>query len=309
MNLKDNPLIKLFSRVNLINETDLKLFHKGTRDIKEITVLVDKESDSLILDKCVQDLDEYYSLNENYSKDEHFTLVENEYLKTPPLEDDYVRYGLYKEFLKNTSVLDFGCGKGGFLKLLKENNISNDLTGLELNQTNNKNINLEGINCLFDLNNSELKFDFIFLNHVLEHLENPISVLTDLLSRLNNKGKIIIEIPHGNDFLIKKSGLVSFKDFTFWSEHLCLYTEKFIRKLFNKLNINEYHISYRQRYNLNNHINWFKEGKPGGHKIEIFEGKILEDYNKNLIRNSQTDTLMIVIGQNSEKFSKNIFKN
>ena len=213
MNLKDNPLIKLFSRVNLINETDLKLFHKGTRDIKEITVLVDKESDSLILDKCVQDLDEYYSLNENYSKDEHFTLVENEYLKTPPLEDDYVRYGLYKEFLKNTSVLDFGCGKGGFLKLLKENNISNDLTGLELNQTNNKNINLEGINCLFDLNNSELKFDFIFLNHVLEHLENPISVLTDLLSRLNNKGKIIIEIPHGNDFLIKKSGLVSFKDF------------------------------------------------------------------------------------------------
>ena len=62
-------------------------------------------------------------------------------------------------------------------------------------------------------------------------------------------------------------------------------------------------------YNLNNHINWFKEGKPGGHKIEIFEGKILDDYNKHLVRNSQTDTLMIVIGDSSEKFSEKIFKN
>ena len=77
-----------------------------------------------------------------------------------------------------------------------------------------------------------------------------------------------------------------------------------------KLNFyNEYHISYRQRYNLSNHINWFKEGKPGGHEIKIFEGKILEDYNKHLIRNSQTDTLMNVIGNNCERFSNNIFKN
>jgi len=309
MKLKNNPLIKLFSEIDLINETALELFFKGTRDIKEINVLIDKESDALILDKCVHYLDEYYSLNEDYYKEENTTLIDGVYLNTSPLEDDCVRHNLYKEFLKNSSILDFGCGKGGFLRLLKENNVSNDLTGLELNQTNNKNINLGGINCLFDLNNSVSKFDFIFLNHVFEHLENPINVLTDLMSRLSNKGKMIIEIPHGNDFLIKKSGLDSFKKFTFWSEHLCLYTEKFIRSLFNKLNINEYHISYRQRYNLNNHINWFKEGKPGGHKIEIFEGEILEDYNKNLIRNSQTDTLMIVIGQNSKKFSNNIFKN
>ena len=309
MKLKNNPLINLFTEHNIIKETDLELFSKGTRDIKEINVLIDKNSDTLILEKCINDLDEYYTFNQDYSKDEDTTLIDDVYINTSPLEDDYVRYNLYKESLTNKSILDFGCGKGGFLRLLKQNNVSNDLTGLELNQTNNNNINLGGITCLFDLKNSVSKFDFIFLNHVFEHLDNPIKVLKDLTSMLSEKGKIIIEIPHGNDFLIKNSGLDSFKNFTFWSEHLCLYTEKFVRNLFSKLNINEYHISYRQRYNLNNHINWFKEGKPGGHEIKIFEGKILEDYNKHLIRNSQTDTLMIVIGNNCERFSNNIFKN
>ena len=309
MKLKNNPLIKLFSQLDVIKETDLELFYKGTRDVKEINVLIDKDSGALILEKCIKNLDKYYSLNQDYSKNENTTLINGVYINSSPLEDDYFRYNLYKESLINNSILDFGCGKGGFLKLLKENNVSNDLTGLELNQTNNKNLNLGGIPCLFDLKNSVSKFDFIFLNHVFEHLDNPIKVLNDMIYRLNDKGKIIIEIPHGNDFLIKKSDLDSFKNFTFWSEHLCLYTEKLIGKIFSKLNINEYHISYRQRYNLNNHINWFKEGKPGGHKIEVFEGKILDDYNKHLVRNSQTDTLMIVIGDSSEKFSEKIFKN
>lgn len=56
------------------------------------------------------------------------------------------------------------------------------------------------IECLFDLTNSNEKFDYIFLNHVFEHLDNPVGVLKDLVSRLNKGGKIIIEIPHGNDF-------------------------------------------------------------------------------------------------------------
>lgn len=309
MLLKQNPLIELFKKRQILSENDLELFHSGTRDIKEIDVLIHKQTECLILDKCLENLEKYYSQNENYSKGERYTLIENEFVKTPPLEDNLIRYDIYKEFLINSSVLDFGCGKGGFLELLQKNNISKDLTGLELNQVNNRNIRSIGIPCLYDLNDCDSTFDYIFLNHVFEHLENPIRVLEDLLSRLNTNGKIIIEIPHGNDFLIKKSEIDVFKDFTFWSEHLCLYNEKFIDKFFKIIGINDYHVSYRQRYNLNNHIYWFKEGKPGGHKKNLFTGSIIEDYNKYLIKQKETDTLMIVIGTDCEDFSKKVFKN
>lgn len=308
MKLKKNPLIKLFLELKILKEENLLLFHLGTRDIEEIKVLMDKESECLILDQCVEDLNDYYSLNENYSKEEHFTLIKDKYVETPPLEDDYRRYSFYNKFLKDSSILDFGCGKGGFLRLLKENNISQNLKGLELNKKNNENINLGGIECLFDLTNTTEKFDFIFLNHVFEHLDNPVGILKDLISRLNKEGKIIIEIPHGNDFLIKRSGLNSFRKFTFWSEHLCLYTEKFISSLFEKINLDEYTIFYKQRYDLNNHLNWFKEGKPGGHNKKIFKGHILDDYNSNLIKNCETDTLMIVIGEKSKVFCDNLIK-
>ena len=82
-----------------------------------------------------------------------------------------------------------------------------------------------------------------------------------------------------------------------------------IERLFKKMDIDEYTISYRQRYDLNNHINWFKEGKPGGHNKKIFNGQILDDYNKNLIYNCEADTLMVVIGEKSNVFCANLFKN
>ncbi len=59
--------------------------------------------------------------------------------------------------------------------------------------------------CYETIDENFYEFDFIFLNHVFEHLENPIIILENLFKILKNDGHIIIEIPHGNDFLIKNS--------------------------------------------------------------------------------------------------------
>lgn len=75
-----------------------------------------------------------------------------------------------------------------------------------------------------------------------------------------------------------------------------------------KINLDDYTIFYEQRYDLNNHLNWFKEGKSGGHNKEIFKGQILDDYKRNLIKNCETDTLMIVIGGKSKEFCDNLIK-
>ena len=206
MKLIKNPLINIFEK-KIIDKENLSLYFKGTRDVKDINVLIDKETGGLILDKSIDDLEKYYLENEIYSKEENITLIDESLVESPsPLdEDDTRRYELYKDELLGSSVLDFGCGKGGFLKNLKNNNISKDLYGLELNQVNNRNINSNGIKCVSHTHELKTKFDYIFLNHVFEHLTDPINVLKNLIKLLKKDGKIIIEIPHGDDFLIKKS--------------------------------------------------------------------------------------------------------
>lgn len=305
MKLKKNPLIDLLINNNLISNNDLEIYHKGTRDIKEINVLLDTNSGSLILENCTEDLKNYYDENKIYSSNKDETLVNNSLISTRPLEDDFRRVEMFSKILNDKKILDFGCGKGGFLRKIKEYKISNNIFGLELNKENRKNINQLGISCYETIDENLYEFDFIFLNHVFEHLENPITILENLFKILKNDGHLIIEIPHGNDFLIKNSEIVSFKNFTFWSEHICLYTKPLMKKILSHLKIKNYQISFFQRYCMNNHFYWFKEGKPGGHKkYNIFNDSIDTSYKKNLIDIEKSDTMFIVIGQNCSEISK-----
>ena len=305
MKLKKNPLINLLINNNLISNNHLEIYHKGTRDIKEINVLLDANSGSLILENCIEDLKNYYDENKIYSSKKDETLLNNSLITTIPLEDDIRRVEMFSKILNDKKILDFGCGKGGFLRKIKEDGISNNIFGLEINKKNRKNINQLGINCYETIDENLYEFDFIFLNHVFEHLENPISILENLFKILKIDGHLIIEIPHGNDFLIKNSEIVSFKNFTFWSEHICLYTKPLMKKILSHLKIKNYQISFFQRYCMNNHFYWFKEGKPGGHKkYNIFNDSIDKSYKKNLINIEKSDTMFIVIGQNCSEISK-----
>ena len=162
INLIKNPLIPLFEDFKILDFKKTELFHEGTRDVKQINVLIDNDSGSLILDKCVEDLDEYYLNNTIYTLEEHKTLLNDNFIDTPHLEDDIRRFESYQNELKDLNILDFGCGKGGFLKKIKQQNLSSNLTGIELNKINRKNINLFGIDCFSKLEEAKNKFDLIF---------------------------------------------------------------------------------------------------------------------------------------------------
>ena len=76
------------------------------------------------------------------------------------------------------------------------------------------------------------KYDYITMFHVLEHIPNSIEVLKKLKKLLKPKGKLIIEIPHAKDILFN---INEFKNFSLWSEHLVLHTEKSVEKILNTL--------------------------------------------------------------------------
>ena len=268
-------------------------------------VFQDKETKIIFLEKNIRGLN-YYKVSANKDKDriknlkKKFALIKikkktkNAIVKTPIIENDKRRYNQFKNLFFNKNLLDYGCGWGGFLREVKN---AKSLTGFEVRQEcldylkNKRNIKL--IKSLDKLNH---KFDIITLFHVLEHLSNPLDVLKKLKKTLKPNGKIIIEVPSANDFLLSINNLSSFKKFTLWSEHLMLHTEKSIRKFLTICGFKKVKILYYQRYNFENHLGWFINGEPGGH--EFFKGlvddKFKDQYIKFLKRSRKTDTLLAV---------------
>ena len=160
--------------------------------------------------------------------------------------------------------------------------------------------NIKKINLFQDLNSIDKKFDIITMFHVLEHLPNQISILKLLKNKLKKNGKIIVEVPHAEDFLILQNELREFKNWTFRTEHLILHTHNSLRKYLSKAGFKKIDIQFYQRYDFSNHLGWFLKRKPGGHDFykDIVKKKLNLSYVENIKNLKQTDTL-IAVAQNS----------
>lgn len=98
--------------------------------------------------------------------------------------------------------------------------------GIELQNEIRDFLNSSGFKVSNSINNIDTDFDIITMFHVFEHIITLLSFLKSLHNKLKPRGKIIIEIPHPNDALLKSFDLYSSKAFTLWSEHLILHTHK-----------------------------------------------------------------------------------
>ena len=279
--------MEYFINHNIISK-NVELFHNGTRDDININIYKDNTTEALVLDKKKEQ--NYFDKGLGYWNSDN--LIE---CRKKTYDDDIRRYNQLKNMNFN-KLLDFGCGNGGLLKIIKDNNKNKNIIGIELNlnilkyMNNNENIIVyDNINKV----NKESKIDIIMLNHVLEHLYDPIQVLKDIKKVMNKKTLLIIEVPHANDFLIHNYNCKEFKKFTFWSQHLILHTEKSLRRLLDLIGFSKIDIFYYQRYNIFNHLHWLSNGKPGGHKLTYFnDTELIKSYDNFLIKNKKTDTII-----------------
>ncbi len=208
-------------------------------------------------------------------------------------KDDLRRFNQWKKIIKNKSLLDFGCGAGGFLKLAKK--ITKKAEGVELDNIArfyNKEIEVKK-----NINDFKEKFDVITLFHVLEHLPDPIGFLKNLKKYLKTRGLVIVEAPNDDDALISYYQSQAFKDFTYWSLHLYSYNKKTLNMICRRAVFKSVKIGFFQRYSLANHVGWLKDGKPGGHNIywELNDEKLNELYQKQLEKINGCDTLIAVL--------------
>jgi len=166
-------------------------------------------------------------LNVNFSKDQLKDLYSNYYPRKNLGKEDFIIpqsedsiLGKVKSWINGdlgrgmfnvpikTTVLDVGCGFGESVAYHKKRGCNS--FGIDADS-----------NCLkpaewFDLNIKndtykksifgDVKFDYITLDQVLEHLSNPLLELENLSSDLSSDGKILISLPNYNSIWRKVFG-------------------------------------------------------------------------------------------------------
>lgn len=288
--MKKNKIIDSLINLNISSIESLKTFHIGTRDYDDLEVLRCKKSEVIVLSE-IKNNENYYKKNQIYNeKEEQFLLNGSKAYKN----DDFLRFKSYENLIKGKNLLDFGCSKGKFLKLANE--ITKKSVGIELEESNRENLNKIGIECFQSIEDLELKnFDIVTMHHVFEHLFDPVKTIKEISKVMKKNGLLIIEVPHAKDILLKTFNLNSFKNFTFWSEHLILHTKKSLQKFVTKDNYFKLHdIFGLQRYPLTNHFYWLVKGEPGGHEIfrSLNDKSFDKAYEKYLQKIDQTDTII-----------------
>lgn len=281
------------NRCPICNCENIKTIHNGTRDNPNIDVLKCEECEHIFLSTFDHILNDFYEKSKMRE-----IKIDDKVWKEVTLKDNLRRVNDLKDFIKNRIMLDFGCGKGGFLDVA--NPLVKEIYGIELDKLIQKELAGKGYTIWSDFSECNKKVDVITMFHVIEHLIDPIDILKECYDKLNIGGRLVIETPNANDALLSLYDVKAFADFTFWSPHIQLYNYKNLINLASKVGfVMEKDIS-TQRYTLANHMFWLKEGKAGGQNkwTMLNDEKLNDAYTRLLINAHMTDTLCIVFIKN-----------
>ena len=295
----DTSFRSLLIELGISSDDSIVDYYPRVRDTDQVTVLKCKKSGVYFLS------DNAFGAEERYKKVDEFEYWERDWNKhkandgdEPKIfEDDRRRAKQFQSYIEDSSWLDFGCGGGGALRLAHQS--SKKAIGLEIQPGPRAYLNQVGIECVESLGDvDDESLDVVTLFHVFEHLQNPIEVLGEIAQKLVSGGTIIIEVPQANDALLSLYDSNSFKEFTFWSEHLILHTRSSLAKFIEQCDSLELEsIQGFQRYPLANHLYWLAKEMPGGHEKWAFlnNDPLQEAYAETLQSLDMTDTLIAYI--------------
>ena len=205
--------------------------------------------------------------------------------------DDQRRFEMLKSLLPNRKVLDFGCGAAGFAR--KVSSLASEVAGVEPERRVREHWG-KAIALYSTLEEAGLGYDLITAFHVIEHLPDPRAMLTELAARLNNQGRLVIEVPSSEDALLTLYDNHAFQRYTYWSQHLYLFNVETLRQLATQAGLRVVSIQQFQRYPLSNHLYWLSRHQPGGHKHWAFldNPALNEAYAASLAATGKCDTLI-----------------
>ena len=264
--LINNKIFQTLEYMKLTTSSNIQIFHPTVRDNHEIKVLKCKKTKCFFLSSTSHIEKKHYSEKKKFKYFGNNNIDDAQKIDKP----DSIRRSKYiKNFVKNKKWVDVGTGSGGLLAEFQYS--KKNIEAVEPNRDMRDNLKSRGFKIYKDINDlNDNTYDLITLFHVYEHISDPLDFIKILNRKLKPNGKIIIEVPHAEDILIKIFNLNSFKKFTFWSEHLILHSKKTLKKFIEYGDFKIIQLDGIQRYNLMNHLYWISKNKPGGHiKLKI----------------------------------------
>jgi SAM-dependent methyltransferase len=217
----------------------------------------------------------------------HFMSYQHEGERRLPLVRPYLSSEDY--------LLEIGSSTGYFLDDLA--GYVNAVVGVEPSKAYREfalNRGIHTVELLSDL--EDTKFDVIAIYYVLEHLRDPVGYLTDLKSRLNPGGRILIEVPNAEDILVSRYDIPNFGPFYWQKVHYYIFSKDTLADVVNRAGL-EMEVFPEQRYDLSNHMVWMMEGRPGGmgKYDSIFSDELEISYSGALKRHWVCDTIFAII--------------
>lgn len=278
------------TRCYLCNSDNSKDVSGTVRDRPEIGIRKCSDCGLVFLDSQDHISEHFYQAE--YTEENHPGLDHESFLRESA-EDDERRFQQLRSLLSGKRYLDVGCGGGGVLLRCKP--ICSNAAGVEPQLVWRKALLDKGITVYPDVDTvPDGEFDLISLFHVLEHHPDPRVFLRDIAGKAAKGAQLIIEVPNADDALLSLYQNAAFSEFTYWSAHLFLYTEKTLGRLLDQTGLKSWQIEQYQRYPLANHLRWLAKGEPGGHQSWSFLNSIELDrmYAEKLAESGRCDTLI-----------------
>jgi 2-polyprenyl-3-methyl-5-hydroxy-6-metoxy-1,4-benzoquinol methylase len=200
------------------------------------------------------------------------------------------------ETFKIETILDFGSGSGEMISALSEHF---EVEGLEPEQQARENSKKQGMRVhasTEEAKKEKRNFNLVTLFHVVEHFYKPDTELAEIYELLKPGGLLLIETPNSQDALLTKYESLPFGNFTYWTHHPMLHSNKSLGLLVAKNKFNLISNSGTQRYGLENHLHWLSHEKPGGHMAweGTFSDQTNLNYKTDLVSQGMADTIWLL---------------
>ena len=163
--------------------------------------------------------------------------------------------------LRNKKVIDFGCGTGAFLDLIKGFTLQS--IGIEADPNLCSYVSSKGhtvFNSIQEAVDAGIKADILCSFDVLEHLPNPIGTLKNLHHLLINYSSLFIGVPNQDDFI--KKLVPAYCGHFYHIEHMWYFSNKSLTHVVENAGFRFDKSLYLHKYNFMNLVEWAKTGTP-----------------------------------------------
>lgn len=192
-------------------------------------------------------------------------------------------------------VADVGCGGGSFLGAIAE--VAERCVAIEPAQHFRDHLRTCGYDTYGYASEArrteEGTVDVVTCFSVIEHVEDPVALLSDIHALLAPGGELVLSTPNADDALLSLLP-GDYERFFYRKAHLYYFTAGAITAALSAAGFSQVAVTFVQRFGLGNAVGWLRERRPMGDHVEgVITPALDEAWKSELERTGTADYLYI----------------